>query len=538
MLDGLTRRQFIEISACAMAAPAIGWPNEAAAAAAPAGGTLVVAAAAGSPRHFNSAVQSGIATGMPAAQIFASPLRFDDQWRPHPYLAERWELAPDGMSLTLHLVKGATFHDGQPITSADVAYSILTIRDNHPFKTMFAPVKQVDTPDPATAVIRLTQPHPALLICMSPPLCPILPKHVFDNGHDIKTNPANLAPIGSGPFKFVEYKPGDHITLEKYDRFFLPGRPKLDRIIYRIISDPSAIVVGLEQGETNFLPFAVSTRDLTRLAKKKTLGVTAQGYQGFGPINWLAFNLLRKPLDDKRVRKAIYHAIDRDFITKKLLLGFAQEATGPIVPSSPFYSAAVDPYAFDLKRANALLDEAGLKPDARGKRFSLTVDYLPIGGPEEQQNIAEYLKPQLKKVGIDVQVRSAPDFPTWAQRISNWDFDMTMDQVFNWGDPVVGVHRTYLTSNIRKGVIWSNTQNYRNPQVDQLLDEAAVTLDEQKRKALYAQFQKIVVDDAPIAWINIVPYNSVYDRRLGNLPTTIWGALSPMDDLYWKESHA
>ena len=538
MLDGLTRRQFIEISACAMAAPAIGWPNEAAAAAAPAGGTLVVAAAAGSPRHFNSAVQSGIATGMPAAQIFASPLRFDDQWRPHPYLAERWELAPDGMSLTLHLVKGATFHDGQPITSADVAYSILTIRDNHPFKTMLDPVKQVDTPDPATAVIRLTQPHPALLICMSPPLCPILPKHVFDNGHDIKTNPANLAPIGSGPFKFVEYKPGDHITLEKYDRFFLPGRPKLDRIIYRIISDPSAIVVGLEQGETNFLPFAVSTRDLTRLAKKKTLGVTAQGYQGFGPINWLAFNLLRKPLDDKRVRKAIYHAIDRDFITKKLLLGFAQEATGPIVPSSPFYSAAVDPYAFDLKRANALLDEAGLKPDARGKRFSLTVDYLPIGGPEEQQNIAEYLKPQLKKVGIDVQVRSAPDFPTWAQRISNWDFDMTMDQVFNWGDPVVGVHRTYLTSNIRKGVIWSNTQNYRNPQVDQLLDEAAVTLDEQKRKALYAQFQKIVVDDAPIAWINIVPYNSVYDRRLGNLPTTIWGALSPMDDLYWKESHA
>ena len=109
------------------------------------GGTLVIASTQ-VPRHLNGAVQSGIATGVPSTQLFASPLRYDENWEPQPYLAQSWEMADDGLSLTLHLVEGAKFHDGTPITSEDVAFSIMTIKENHPFKSMFAPVEAVERP--------------------------------------------------------------------------------------------------------------------------------------------------------------------------------------------------------------------------------------------------------------------------------------------------------------------------------------------------------------------------------------------------------
>ena len=181
------------------------------------------------PRHFNGAVQSGIATGMVSTQIFASPLRYDDQWNPQPYLAKSWTIAPDNLSVTLHLVDNAVFHDGHPLTAEDVAFSIGVIKANHPFQTMLEPVSTVETPDAHTVIIRLARPHPALLLAMSPGLMPILPKHVYGDGQDIKTHPANLKPVGSGPFKFVDYKQGESIQLERFDQFFIPGRPKTRR---------------------------------------------------------------------------------------------------------------------------------------------------------------------------------------------------------------------------------------------------------------------------------------------------------------------
>ena len=140
------------------------------------GGTLVLGSTQVA-RHLNGAVQSGAATALPSTQLFASPLRFDDKWNAQPYLAEKWSLAADGKSLTLNLRKGAVFHDGKPITSEDVAFSIMTIKANHPFSSMMGPVEKVETPDPLTAIIRMNVPHPAIVLAMSPALCPILPAH-------------------------------------------------------------------------------------------------------------------------------------------------------------------------------------------------------------------------------------------------------------------------------------------------------------------------------------------------------------------------
>lgn len=495
------------------------------------GGTLVMATTQ-VPRHFNGAVQSGLATAMPSTQIFASPLRYDDKWNPKPYLAESWEVAPDGLSVTLRLVKNAVFHDGKPVTSEDVAFSIMTIKANHPFQTMLAAVDKVETPDPFTAIIKLSHPHPALLLAMSPALMPILPKHIYGDGQEIKAHPANLKPVGSGPYRLTDYKQGEYYTLEKFDKFFIPGRPKLDKIVVKLVSDSNAALVSIERGDVNVLPFVVGVRDIERLEKMPGVTVTNKGFTGIGPINWLAFNTKKKPLDDVRVRQAIAYAANRDFITSKLMGGKAMAATGPIAPGSPLDEPNVEKYKLDLAKSASLLDAAGYPKKPDGSRITLTIDYIP-GTDEQQRNVAEYLRSQLKRVGINLEVRAAPDFPTWAQRISSFDFDLTMDTVFNWGDPVIGVDRTYLTSNIRKGIIWSNTQQYSNPKVDELLVAAARETSPDKRKALYSEFQKIVVSDAPIHFINAVPYYNAFSKGLSNLPTTIWGMMSPLDEISW-----
>ncbi|MBN9015751.1 MAG: ABC transporter substrate-binding protein, partial [Rhizobiales bacterium] len=464
--------------------------------------------------------------------VFEPLIQYGENGTLTPGLAESWKVSEDGLSCTLDLVKNAKFHDGKPVTSEDVAFSIMAIKKYHPFQTMLAAVDKVDTPDAYTAIIRLNHPQPSLLLAMSPPLMPILPKHVYGDGQDLRTHPANLKPIGSGPFKLAEYKQGDYVVLEKFDRFFIPGRPKLDKIVYKIVSDPNAAIIGLERGDINILPFVSGIRDIERLEKAPNIFITDKGFAGIGPLNWLAFNTKKKPLDDARVRQAIAYAGNRDAIIKALMGGKATPATGPIAPDSPFYEPKVESYKHDVAKAQKLLDEAGYPKKADGTRFSLTIDYIP-GVNEQQRNVAEFLRSQLKRVGIVVEVRAASDFPTWAQRVSSYDFDMTMDAVYNWGDPVIGVDRTYLSSNIRKGVIWSNTQQYSNPKVDKILAAAATETSPEKRKALYSEFQKIVVNDAPIFYINVAPYRNAFDKKLTNLPTTIWGLMSPLDELSW-----
>lgn len=496
------------------------------------GGTLVIGSTQ-TPRHLNGAVQPGSSTGMPSTQLFASPLRFDDKWNPQPYLAERWELAKDGKSLTLHLRKDAVFHDGAPITSEDVAFSVMAIKANHPFAPMMGPVEKVDTPDPHTAVIRMNAPHPAIVLAMSPALCPIMPKHIYGDGQDLKNHPRNSANVvGSGPFKLVEFKPGQRIVMERHDRFFLKGRPYLDRVVMNMTPDSSSLMLGLERGDVHMFPFVSVSTDLKRLAKDARIAVTDKGYEGFGALNWLAFNLTKKPLSDVQVRKAIATAIDKQFISKALMGGFAKPSDGPIAAASPFAAADLVRYPVDLKKAAAMLDAAGYPADAKGERFKLTIDYAP-GTDDQQKNVSEYVRAQLKKIGIAVEVRTSADFPSWAKRIAEKDFDMTMDVVYNWGDPVIGVHRTYLSTNIRP-VIYTNTQSYQNPEVDELLNTAGRVLDPAERKGLYARFQKIVTDELPIVFINEIPLHTAASVKLGNAPSSIWGPVSPYDEVYFK----
>jgi len=244
------------------------------------GGTLVMGTTQ-VPRHFNPAVQSGIATMGPGAQLFATLVRADADWNYLPYLAESWKIDDDGLTVTFKLRQGAKFHDGQEITSADVAFSVKTQQENHPFKTALGAVTAVETPDPYTAVFKLSQPHPALLLALSTVITPIIPKHVYGDGQDVKAHPRNTENVvGSGPFILKEYTQGEFFSMDKNPNYFLEGKPDLDRLVTKIIRDSSALVLATENGEVDLLPEGARGGDWRLILRSPGIG---EDYLG-GPI--------------------------------------------------------------------------------------------------------------------------------------------------------------------------------------------------------------------------------------------------------------
>jgi peptide/nickel transport system substrate-binding protein len=473
-------------------------------------------------------VATGIPSMLPGAQLFASPLRIDDKWRPQPYLAERFELSQDNRSVTLQLRREAKFHDGRPITSEDVQFSFEMLREHHPFKSMFAPVNAVTLSDRHTAVVRLSEPHPALLLAMTSSMCPIMPKHIYGDGAPMLTHPRNTQRVvGSGPFRLVEFKPPEHIVMERFDGFFIKDRPLLDRLVVRFFKEPQTMLLAVERGEIDY-SVQVDTRDVERASKSKSMVLVKDVGPALGALTWISMNTRHPQLQDRRVRQAINYAIDKDFIIRSLFSGVPHRATGPISRGSPFYEASVQRYDFDLRKAAQLLDEAGLKPGADGVRTTLTVDGTPANA--EHRTIQEFLRPALAKVGIAVNVRISPDSATWVRRISSHEFDLNVEGVFNWGDPVIGVHRSWISSNIRKGVMFSNTHQYSNPAVDELCTAAGKEMDTAKRKALYSRLQKVVVEDSPAIFVAEANWHAAMSPRVVNAPNNVWGALSQWDE--------
>jgi len=488
------------------------------------------------PPHFNCAIKSGAAIASPCSNVFAALVEINEDWEAVPYLAKSWEISPDGLTYTFHLVEGTVFHDGKPVTSKDVAFSLGVTKKNHPFGPyMFGAVDRVETPDKYTAVIKLKQPHPALMIALSLPLMPILPEHVYGKG-EIRKNPANIKAIGSGPFKVAEYNAGKSFILERFDKFMRPGRPYLDRFIGKKNVSPSSSLIAVSRGEAHSWGFVGDPQMVAKLKKEKNLNVTAKGYQGISSVSFLEFNLRKKYVKDKKVRQAIAYAMDRDFITQRLHRGLTHKSTGPIHSSSPFYTDKINQFEFNLKKANQLLDDAGYKRQSDGMRFELNLIYMPAL-PYGQKMIAEYLKPQLKKIGIKINLKAPADFMNWYMNLAKWEHDMSTSNIFGWGDPVIGIHRLFMSTNI-KHQVWTNTAGYVNKEVDGLLNDAAVENDINKRKALYAEFQKIVAEDLPVYFTVEDAFHTAFNKDLMGIPTGIWGSLGTSDSMYWKNGKA
>jgi peptide/nickel transport system substrate-binding protein len=479
---------------------------------------------------FNSAGQIYQISG----KMFDGLVEYDFNLNPTPKLATAWKLSPDAKELTFTLRSNVKWHDGKPFSSADVKFSALEVwRKLHPRgKAIWANLTDVETPDAATAVFKLSNPSPYVMNALVGVESQVLPRHIYE-GTNILANPANLAPVGNGPFKFKEWRKGEYLLLERNPDYWDAGRPYLDSIVVTFTPDEGARAVGLEAGELDLaggLPVALP--DARRLAKVPTLEIPTTGYEALAQQVFMELNVRKPYFKDARVRQALYHAIDRDFLLKNIWYGFGKVATGPISSDlKTFYAADVPRYEFSIAKANQLLDEAGLTKDVNGVRLRITHDSNPFGG-ENNRRISAHFKQQMDQIGIKVDIR-AGDTATFIKRVyTDYDFDTTSTQAFGLSDPTIGVQRFYWSKNITPGVAFSNGSGYSNPEVDKLLEAAQSEIDSAKRAGLFHDFQRVIMRDLPILPLVDGQYFAVRSRAVVGTEATPYGIHDNFANVY------
>jgi len=495
------------------------------------GGSVVVAVSS-DPGGLNPAITTQGGVHLICGSIFSGLVAHDFGLNPVPDLAERWEVSPDGRTYTFHLTPGAEFHDGVPITSEDVRFTFEQLLMKYHSRTRTSigdNLRRVVTPGPHTVVFEFDRPYAAFLQLIDVTNAPVMPKHLYE-GTDPLTNPHNTRPVGSGPFKFQEWLKGDHITLVRNERYFKKGKPHLDRVVYKVMPSASMSAIAFERGEVDYF-LNPSPLDVARLRNMAGVIVTDKGREGFATVETLIPNLTRAPLSDLRVRRAMAHAIDQDFLVDKLLFGMGVPATGPISRLLDWaYNPNVIKYEKNIALADRLLDEAGYKRDPAGVRFRLKFVHA-----SSYAKVAEALRDQLREVGIAVDLQLLEFGAAVDAVYIKKDFDLGFASFENGPDPDIGVKRTVVSTNIGP-IPFSNGAGYRNERVDELFALAASELDKQKRAAYYFEAQNILTKDLPYFWLYEPKSAAAYRAGLQGMYT--WSAKSNIyfaQDAWWAD---
>ncbi|WP_326537521.1 ABC transporter substrate-binding protein [Pseudorhodoferax sp.] len=496
------------------------------------GGTLTILQRNEPPALVAVANASG-PTKVVSSKIFEGLLRYDFALRPQPGLATAWQASKDAREFTFQLRRGVKWHDGQDFGAADVAHSIRLVAQLHPTgRVNFKSLAEVRTPDTHQVVVRFTDPNPGFLARLASVETPIVPRHLYE-GRDYATNPANLKPVGTGPFVFQEWAKGSHLLLARNPHYWDEGKPYLDQIVLKIVPDFAAASSAFEAGSVDIgYNNPVALGDIDRIAKLPHIGVERRGYEYSGDWTSLVFNFENPYLKDLRVRQAIAHAIDRKALLNVAWYGKGRVIDSPIGASLARYQARdVQTYAFDPARAEKLLDEAGF-PRKNGVRFALHIDPLP--SIEGFRNSAQFLRQAFAKVGITLQSRTQ-DFASYIKRVyTDRDFDLAYAWLITGPDPA-GVQSYYWSRNFQRGIPFSNASGIQNAELDRLFEQGAVEPDEARRIALYQQAQRLIAEQLPSLELLAFDVYSVFNRRVHNHTVGANGLESSLADT-WVES--
>lgn len=466
-----------------------------------------------------------------ASKIYQGLITFDSAMQPQPQLAHRWDISEDRLAYTFHLQPNVRFHDGTPFTADDVIFSVMqfAMTLNTRARGVFSQIAKAEAPDPLTVVFTLKAPFEPFMLALPAIGTPIVPKHIYD-GTDYRNNPHNAQPVGTGPFKFAEWQRGSFIRLRRNEDYWKPDQPYLDEIVYRIVPDGQSRALALQSGQVQLAAANdIEPFDLPRFKEQAGLTVTTKGWEYYSPLSWFEVNQRVKPLDDKRVRRAMSMALDRNFIVKRLWFGIGKPATGPFAEPVRFYDAAVKMPPYDPAAAAKLLDEAGLKPDANGIRF--TIRHMPLPYGEVWTRLSEYFRASMGKIGIAVTMDNV-DAGSWAARMAAWDYDTSVNFVYQIGDPSYSVEGYYLSANIRH-VTFTNTSGFNNPHVDELFIRARNLPDAKERQAIFSQLQQILVDEMPYLYLVQMSYPTYYSSKLQNVISNALGPHASFDEVFF-----
>ena len=400
--------------------------------------------------------------------------RYDQALKPQPELAESWELAPDNLSLTLKLRKGVKFHSGRELDAEDVAFSFDWARDEKRaanIRPLAMEVKQVETPDPSTVVLRFDKPNPGVFDTLD--LLYILDRETA--GKDESKG------IGTGPFIVDQWLPGNELRLSRFPDYWRQDLPYLDGVVLRVIPDAASLSVSLESGGVH-LAERVQVSEFKRLAANPALqsGTAAVGASFFNVL----LSVRQSPLDDARVRQAVALTINRQRFATTVMEGIVEAACLPYPPSSFGYDREQAEHCkHDPEGARQLLAEAGA-----GGGFDVALTTSTQVAPELPK-LAQIVQADLGAVGIRVRIEDVEQ-SIWTERSVKGDYQM-MTHTYGRAhkDP---------TSLFGTAVVWRPTNNptgYSSPEYARLVAEAGTTLDPQRRKELYRQVNDLVLQD-------------------------------------------
>lgn len=484
------------------------------------------------PTTLTSFANTGGTTVLVSSKVLEGLLEYDHDLRPRPQLAKEWSISEDGLTYDLILRPNVTWHDGTPFTARDVAFSLTAAQKFHPRgSNTFAQLRDMEIISPKHIRLHLAQPAPFLILALSAAETPMLPAHLYDIETAL-TNPLNNAPIGTGPYKFKEWQQGSHIIYERNDHYWQDGRPEIDRLIFRILPDSSSRLNGLQNGQidigsSNPIPLS----EIPLIERTPHLAYTTKGYEDNANLAMLEFNLEHPILANKKVRHAIAHAINREQIQKIAFYGYAEAVIAPISKRNfpDFHLPIENPYPFDIKKANHILDELGYKRQKDGHRFTLNLHANPFN--PGYKRTAAYLRSALARIGIQALLHDEDPGSYIRSVYNNRNFDITVSGVSTMFDPTVGLQRVYYSKSFTPEVPFSNATRYHNPEVDRLLEAAAVAHHREQRAQLFKEFQKIVLDDIPSLPLVQLFNVTVYNKRIHGVATTAAGMRGNLADL-------
>jgi peptide/nickel transport system substrate-binding protein len=446
-------------------------------------GIITIAVRSG-PNTLDPRLSNDEATQRMSQLIYSPLLEHGDDLRIKPALAERFD-NPDPLTYIAYLHRGVTFHDGHELTSRDVVYTFKSILDPalpSPFKGAFRSLKEVRALDDYTVVFTLKEPFAAFPIQLTgvPPIVPV------DAGDSLKT-----FPIGTGPYRFVRYDADDTLVLSAFDKYW-DGLPSNTGIVMKVIPDDTMRGLELRKGTTDLVVNDLPPDIVYQLEKSGQFSIERSPGLDY---SYLGINLRDPVLGDVRVRHAIGYATNRDAIIEYLRRGLGRPAVGLVPDLAWAFEPDVFRFTYDPDRAGRLLDEAGYPdPDGNGPRSRLTLS-LKISTNEETRLQATAIQHDLAAVGINVDVRSY-EFATFYNDVVKGNFQLFALQWVGGAmiDPDM-LRRVFHSREVPPEGF--NRGQYRNDEVDQLLDLATTALDESTRKRYYGDAQKLIAADAP-----------------------------------------
>lgn len=497
------------------------------------GGTAIVAVTSDF-QPFNPVTSSSLLTLEVNNFLLYTPLiQFGEDLEAVPALAESWDLEDTGV--TFHLRDDLQWHDGQPVTAEDVAFTFELAKNPQSASLLESAylnmIEAATVIDPQTIRFDFTAPHsqPLQAFWWAP-----LPRHLLENvsAGALAQDPFGREPVGNGPFRFVEWSPGEQLTLEANETYpeELGGRPMVDRVVFRVVPEATTRLTEVLTGAID-INYTLQPDEARQVEGQN--GVRLASFPGRAFL-YLGWNNEVEPFTDARVRRALSMAVDRQAIIDALMFGYAEPASGMIPNWSPL-APAFEVDGPNVEAARQLLQEAGYAPGPNGvmQRNGQPLQFTLLTSEDRlRQDVAVVLQEQLRAVGASVEVRAA-EFTTMLQQHRQREYQAVLSE---WTLDNFRVDPTPLFSCAEAEQVGSaNRAGYCNPAADELAMQGTREGDRDAATAIWTEYSRLLDRDQPITFLVWQEQMSAINQRLQGVEMDVRGKLRTAQDWWIPE---